>query len=70
MSLATNISDETSAIKKSVANPDALHYKGITISPAGSFLAAETVWREGAMGGDINTQFTGVPLELRGCRTT
>ena len=62
LSLATNISDETSAIKKSIGNPEALHYKGITISPAGSFLAGETVWRQGAIGGDINTQFTGVPL--------
>lgn len=60
--IVNTISDETSAIKKAVANPEALHYKGITISPAGSFLAAETVWRQGAIGGDINTQFTGVPL--------
>jgi len=62
LSLATNISDETTSLKKQIANPEALHYKGITISPAGSFLAAETVWRQGAIGGDINTQFTGVPL--------
>ena len=62
LSLATNISDETSSIKKAISSPEALHYKGITISPAGSFLAAETVWRQGAIGGDINTQFTGVPL--------
>ncbi|MBS1804480.1 MAG: hypothetical protein JST28_14030 [Acidobacteria bacterium] len=62
VSIVNNISDETSAIKKSLANPDAIHYKGVTISPAGSFLAAETVWRQGAIGGDINTQFTGVPL--------
>jgi hypothetical protein len=62
-SLATTISDETSAIKKAIANPDALQYKGITLSPAGSFIAAETVWRSGATGGDINTQFTGVPLQ-------
>ena len=62
VSIVSNLSDETSAIKKSIANPEALHYKGITISPAGSFLAAETVWRQGATGGDINTPFTGVPL--------
>jgi len=62
VSIVSNISDETSAIKKSIGSPDAIHYKGITISPAGSFLAAETVWRQGAIGGDINTQFTGVPL--------
>jgi Skp family chaperone for outer membrane proteins len=61
-SLATTVSDETANVKKMVTSPDALYYKGITISPAGSFLAAETVWRQGATGGDINTQFTGVPL--------
>jgi hypothetical protein len=63
VSLTTTISDETSGIKKSIANPDAINYKGITISPAGSFLAAETVWRSAATGGDINTPFTGVPLQ-------
>ncbi len=61
-SLATTVSDETANIKKMVVNPDALYYKGITISPAGSFLAGETVWRSAATGGDINTSFTGVPL--------
>jgi chromosome segregation ATPase len=50
VSVATTLSDETSAIKKSIANPDALNYKGITLSPAGSFLAAETVWRRGPPG--------------------
>ena len=49
--------------KKAINSPDALHYKGITLSPAGSFLAAETVWRSAATGGDINTALTGVPLQ-------
>ncbi|HEY1804160.1 MAG TPA: hypothetical protein VGG45_06725 [Terracidiphilus sp.] len=62
VSLATTVSDETTAIKKSINSPDVLHFKGITLSPTGSFLAAETVWRQGATGGDINTAFTGVPL--------
>lgn len=62
-SLATTISDETSNLKKEIASPDALRYKGITISPKGSFLAAETVWRSGATGGGLNTAFTGVPLQ-------
>ena len=53
---------ETAAIKKTVETPDAIHYKGITISPAGSFLAAETVWRQGAMGNGLNTHFAAVPL--------
>src|SRR5580658_8593197 len=62
-SLASTLSDETTNIKKMVNNPDAIHFKGITLSPTGSFLAAETVWRQGATGGDINTPFTGVPLQ-------
>jgi Skp family chaperone for outer membrane proteins len=62
-SLATTISDETSTIKKAIESPDALHYKGITLSPAGSFLAGETVWRQGATGGDINTPLTNIPLQ-------
>jgi hypothetical protein len=61
-SVVSSITDETAAIKKSIASPDAINFKGITISPTGSFLAAETVWRQGATGGDINTPFTGVPL--------
>ncbi|HEY1578866.1 MAG TPA: hypothetical protein VGF82_17485 [Terracidiphilus sp.] len=63
VSLATTVSDEAASIKKQIANPEAIHYKGITISPAGSFLAAETVWRQGGTGGGLNTQFTGVPLD-------
>jgi len=62
VSLATTVSDETTNIKKAINNPDVLHYKGITLSPAGSFVAGETVWRQGATGGDINTALTGVPL--------
>lgn len=61
-SLATTVSDETTAIKKQITNPDAIYFKGITLSPTGSFLAAETVDRTAATGGDINTPFTGVPL--------
>ena len=44
-------------------HPDAIHFKGITLSPTGSFIEAATVWRSAATGGDINTQFTGIPLE-------
>ena len=62
-SLATTISDETAEIKKSIAHPDAIQFKGITLSPTGSFIAAETVWRQGAVGGGLNTPFTGVPLQ-------
>ena len=61
-SLATTISDESAAIKKSLANPETIHFKGADLSFTGSFIAAETVWRQGATGGGLNTQFTGVPL--------
>jgi len=61
-SLASTISDETTAVKKMVANPDVINFKGTALSFTGSFLAAETVWRQGATGGDINTAFTGIPL--------
>jgi hypothetical protein len=63
VSLATTVSDETAAMKKTIESPEALHYKGITISPQGSFLAAETVDRTKATGGDINTSLTGIPLQ-------
>jgi hypothetical protein len=62
VSLATTVSDETSKIKKSIENPSALHYKGITITPGG-FLAAETVDRTKATGGDIPTAFSALPYE-------
>jgi Skp family chaperone for outer membrane proteins len=63
VSLATTLSDETGKIKKAMENPEVIHFKGITLSPTGSFLAGETVYRSRAMGADINTQFTGVPLD-------
>jgi Skp family chaperone for outer membrane proteins len=61
-SLATTVSDETSAIKKSLAAPAAIHYKGINITPGG-FVAGETVWRSKATGGDIPTAFSAIPYE-------
>lgn len=62
-SIVSSFTEESAAIKKKIESPDAVYYKGITISPAGSFLAAETVWRQGGTGGGLNTQFSGVPLD-------
>jgi hypothetical protein len=62
VSLASTVQDEQAKVEKRVNNPDAIHFKGVTLSPTGSFLEAATVWRQRATGGDINTQFTGVPL--------
>ena len=42
-------------------NPVAIRFKGITLTPGG-FLAAETVFRNKAMGADINTPFNNVPF--------
>jgi len=62
VSLATTVSDETAKIKKDIANPSALHYKGVTITPGG-FLAGETIYRTKATGGDIPTAFNALPYE-------
>jgi hypothetical protein len=61
--LAASVTQQTTEVRKQIESPEALHYKGILLSPAGSFIAAETVWRQGATGGDINTPFTSVPLQ-------
>ena len=55
--------EDQKKLKAAVTHPDDIYYKGITISPHGSFVAAETVWRSGATGGGLNTAFTGVPLQ-------
>ena len=62
VSIASTISDETSAIKKSISNPSTLHYKGITLTPGG-YVAGETVWRAKATGGDTPTAFNALPYE-------
>jgi hypothetical protein len=46
---------------KTLENPDALSFKGIKIIPGG-FVAGETVWRQRGIGGDVNTQFSGIPF--------
>ena len=62
LSLANTVSDETSAIKKSINSPNVLHFRGVTIVPGG-FAAAETVYRTKATGGDIPTAFSAIPYE-------
>jgi hypothetical protein len=61
-SLANTVSDETAKIKKEIASPAALHYKGINITPGG-YAAGETIWRAKATGGDIPTAFSSIPYE-------
>jgi TolA-binding protein len=62
-SIVSTIQTNQAEVKKEIENPEALHYKGVTLSPAGSFVAAETVNRTAAADSGINTAFTGVPLQ-------
>ncbi len=61
-SLASSMESAQTVLTQKVEHPDAVHYQGITLSPEGSFLAAETVYRNRATGGGINTPFTGIPF--------
>ncbi len=57
------VEQDQKKLKHAVLHPDEIYYKGITISPNGSFIEAATVYRSAATGGGINTPFTGVPLD-------
>ncbi len=61
---AANTALSLQETQKSVAdleNPLAIRYKGVTITPGG-FLAGETVWRQHALGADVNTPFNSIPF--------
>ncbi|MGO8717829.1 MAG: hypothetical protein ACLQMO_01265 [Acidobacteriaceae bacterium] len=60
---ASMAEEDQKKLKNAVLHPDDIYYKGVTISPKGSFIEAATVWRSAATGGGINTPFTGVPLQ-------
>jgi hypothetical protein len=62
VSLASTVSDETAAMKKSINSPNVLHFRGVEITPGG-FAAGESVYRSKATGGDIPTAFSGIPYE-------
>jgi biotin operon repressor len=53
---------ETQKTVHAMSSPAAIQFKGITITPGG-FIAAETVYRQRATSGDINTPFTGIPFQ-------
>jgi Skp family chaperone for outer membrane proteins len=62
-SLVTTIQDNQTQVKKQIENPDAIRFKGITLSPTGSFIEAATVYRNRALASDINTPFNSIPFE-------
>ena len=56
------ILNEQKKTNDTLDHPDVLHYKGVTLSPAGSYVAGETVWRAHSTGADIPTPFTSIPF--------
>jgi len=57
------VEQDQKRLEKAVLHPDEFHYKGITLSPQGSFIEGATVYRSAATGGGINTPLTGIPLQ-------
>src|SRR5579883_1941250 len=62
-SIVTTVQDQQAQVKKQIENPDVLHFKGVTLSPTGSFIEAATVYHNRALAADINTPFTSIPYE-------
>ncbi len=59
-SLASRVETTQQATKK-LEDADTIRFKGVELKPGG-FLAAETVDRQRGIGGDVNTQFSGIPF--------
>ncbi len=57
--VAMTLQETQKTIKDTFESPMAVHFKGITLTPGG-FLAAESVYRNRALGADINTPFNGL----------
>ena len=58
-SMAFNLQETQKTAREQDESPLALHFKGVTITPGG-FMAFETVYRNRALGADINTPFNGI----------
>ena len=60
--LKTTVAKEQAEQKKAEeTGPNSLRFKGITLTPGG-FFAAESVFRQRAVSGDINTPFNSIPF--------
>ncbi len=59
--VAVGLQEAQKAAKEQVESPIAIRFKGITITPGG-FLAGESVYRNRALGADINTPFNSVNM--------
>ncbi|HKM46842.1 MAG TPA: hypothetical protein VJX69_04615 [Terriglobales bacterium] len=65
---ALTLQETQKSVKDAMESPMAIHFKGITITPGG-FLAAESVYRNRALGADINTPFNGLNMPGSGQNT-
>jgi len=63
VSIASTIQQQQADTKKLIENPEAIHFKGINLSPTGSFIEFATVDRTRATASDIPTPFSSIPLE-------
>ena len=61
-SLASTVQADQVATKKAIETPDTIHYKGVGLSLANSFIEFATVDRTRATGGDIDTPFLSIPF--------
>ncbi len=61
-SIASTLQADQAATKKAIEHPDFINYKGITVSPVGSFVAFENVYRTRATSSDIATPFSSIPF--------
>ncbi len=59
--MAQTLQETQKTLHEEIESPLAIHFKGITITPGG-FLAAESVYRNRALGADINTPFNSVSM--------
>lgn len=55
------VQSQQEKIRADIDHPDVLHYRGITLSPQGSFIEAATVDRTSATASDIPTPFSSIP---------
>ncbi len=58
-SVAMTLQETQKTMKDTFESPVSLHFKGITLTPGG-FLASESVYRNRALGADINTPFNSI----------
>ena len=59
--VAMTLQETQKNMKDALESPLTIHFKGVTLTPGG-FLAAETVYRNRALGADINTPFNNVNM--------